>query len=129
MATGNRCGRPNAGADIYNYVRSLQPAVIVNNRVGKPQNTPGGGFAKTGSVGDYGTPEQTIPPTGFGPGVYWESCMTMNDHWGYNKYDQNFKSAETLVHNLIDCASKGGNYLLTSVRQAWGLFPDRNWTG
>jgi alpha-L-fucosidase len=111
------------GADIYNYVRSLQPAVIVNNRVGKPQNTPGGGFAKTGSVGDYGTPEQTIPPTGFGPGVYWESCMTMNDHWGYNKYDQNFKSAETLVHNLIDCASKGGNYLLNVGPTSLGVIP------
>ena len=111
------------GADIYNYARSLQPAVIINNRVGKPQNTPGGGFAKTGSVGDYGTPEQTIPPTGFGPGVYWESCMTMNDHWGYNKYDQNFKSAETLVHNLIDCASKGGNYLLNVGPTSLGVIP------
>ncbi len=111
------------GADIYNYVRSLQPAVIVNNRVGKPQNTPGGGFAKTGSVGDYGTPEQTIPPTGFGSGVYWESCMTINDHWGYNKDDQNFKSAETLVHNLIDCASKGGNYLLNVGPTSLGVIP------
>ena len=111
------------GEDIYNYVRSLQPAVIVNNRVGKPENTPGGGFAKTGMVGDYGTPEQTIPPTGFGPGVYWESCMTMNDHWGYNKHDQNFKSAETLVHNLIDCASKGGNYLLNVGPTSLGVIP------
>ncbi|MGC9941880.1 MAG: alpha-L-fucosidase [Verrucomicrobiota bacterium] len=111
------------GADIYNYVRSLQPAIIVNNRVGKPQSTPGGGFAQTGSVGDYGTPEQTIPPTGFGPGVYWESCMTINDHWGYNKDDQNFKSAETLVHNLIDCASKGGNYLLNIGPTSLGVIP------
>ena len=111
------------GEDIYNYVRSLQPAVIVNNRVGKPENTPGGGYAKTGMVGDYGTPEQTIPPTGFGPGVYWESCMTMNDHWGYNKHDQHFKSAETLVHNLIDCASKGGNYLLNVGPTSLGVIP------
>jgi alpha-L-fucosidase len=111
------------GQEIYDYVRSVQPSVIVNNRVGKPENTPGGGFAKTGEVGDYGTPEQTIPPTGFGPGVYWESCMTMNDHWGYNKADQNFKSTETLVHNLIDCASKGGNYLLNVGPTSAGLIP------
>jgi alpha-L-fucosidase len=111
------------GEDIYNYVRSLQPAIIVNNRVGKPENTPGGGYAKTGAVGDYGTPEQTIPPTGFGPGVYWESCMTMNDHWGYNQADQNFKSTETLVHNLIDCASKGGNYLLNVGPTSLGVIP------
>jgi alpha-L-fucosidase len=113
----------NRGREIYDYVRSLQPSVIVNNRVGKPENTPGGGFAKTGAVGDYGTPEQTIPATGFGPGVDWESCMTMNDHWGYNKYDQNFKSAQTLVRNLIDCASKGGNYLLNVGPTSTGLIP------
>jgi alpha-L-fucosidase len=111
------------GQEIYNYARSIQPNVIINNRVGKPENTPGGGFAKTGEVGDYGTPEQTIPPTGFGPGVYWESCMTMNDHWGFNKADQNFKSTETLVHNLIDCASKGGNYLLNVGPTSLGVIP------
>ncbi|HEY4416914.1 MAG TPA: alpha-L-fucosidase [Verrucomicrobiae bacterium] len=111
------------GQEIYNYVRTLQPSIIVNNRVGKPENTPGGGFAKTGEIGDYGTPEQTIPPTGFGPGVYWESCMTMNDHWGYNKADQNFKSAQTLVRNLIDCSSKGGNYLLNVGPTSAGIIP------
>ncbi|MEJ0091709.1 MAG: alpha-L-fucosidase [Limisphaerales bacterium] len=111
------------GQEIYDCVRSLQPAIIVNNRVGKPENTAGGGFAKIGEVGDYGTPEQTIPPTGFGPGVYWESCMTMNDHWGYNKADTNFKSTETLVRNLIDCASKGGNYLLNVGPTSQGLIP------
>jgi alpha-L-fucosidase len=111
------------GQEIYDYVRRLQPPVIVNNRVGKPESTSGGGFAKTGEVGDYGTPEQTIPPTGFGPGVYWESCMTMNDHWGYNRADHNFKSPEVLVHNLIDCASKGGNYLLNVGPTSEGLIP------
>jgi alpha-L-fucosidase len=47
----------------------------------------------------------------------------MNDHWGYNKHDQNFKSAETLVHNLIDCASKGGNYLLNVGPTSLGVIP------
>ena len=110
------------GDDLYRYVRSLQPEVIVNNRVSKPVNTAGGGFAHS-DAGDYGTPEQTIPPSGFGPGVYWESCMTMNDHWGYNKFDQNWKSTETLVRNLIDCASKGGNYLLNVGPTSEGLIP------
>jgi alpha-L-fucosidase len=112
------------GVDLYNYVRSLQPDIIINNRVGKPVSTAGGGMAQTGTVGDYGTPEQTIPPAGFGPGVDWESCMTMNDHWGYNKFDQNWKSAQTLVRNLIDCSSKGGNYLLNVGPTSEGLIPD-----
>jgi alpha-L-fucosidase len=111
------------GDDLYRYVRSLQPALIVNNRVSKPTSTAGGGFARSDTMGDYGTPEQTIPPNGFGPGVYWESCMTMNDHWGYNKNDQNWKSAQTLVRNLIDCSSKGGNYLLNVGPTSAGLIP------
>jgi alpha-L-fucosidase len=74
-------------------------------------------------LGDYGTPEQEIPPTGFGPGVYWESCMTMNDTWGYRKDDQKWKSTEKIVRNLIDCASKGGNYLLNVGPTAEGLIP------
>ena len=74
-------------------------------------------------VGDYGTPEQEIPATGFGPGVDWESCMTMNDTWGFKKNDHNWKSSATLIRNLVDCASKGGNYLLNIGPTAEGLFP------
>jgi alpha-L-fucosidase len=110
------------GVDLYNYVRGLQPNIIVNNRVGKGR-TGMGGMDKGQGVGDYGTPEQEIPPTGFGPSVAWESCMTMNKHWGYNKNDQNWKSTGTLVRNLIDCASKGGNYLLNVGPTSEGLFP------
>jgi hypothetical protein len=49
--------------------------------------------------------------------------MTMNDHWGYNKNDKNFKSAEALIWNLVDCAAKGGNYLLNVGPTAEGLIP------
>jgi len=82
-----------------------------------------GGMDKGKGVGDYGTPEQEIPPTGFGPGVDWESCMTMNGHWGYNKADQDWKSARVLIRNLVDCASKGGNYLLNVGPTGEGLIP------
>ena len=75
-----------------------------------------------GYAGDFGTPEQQIPATGF-PGVDWESCMTMNDSWGYKWYDNNWKSSETLIHNLIDTASKGGNFLLNVGPTAEGLIP------
>jgi alpha-L-fucosidase len=111
------------GVDLYNYVRRLQPKIIINNRVGKARAGMAGMDQGQQRVGDYGTPEQEIPATGFGPGVDWESCMTMNNHWGYNKYDQNWKSTTTLVRNLIDCASKGGNYLLNVGPTAEGLFP------
>ena len=72
--------------------------------------------------GDFGTPEQQIPATGI-PGVDWESCMTMNDTWGFRSDDQNWKSAETLIRNVIDIASKGGNYLLNVGPTAEGQIP------
>ncbi len=111
------------GIDLYHYVRKLQPDIIVNNRVGKGRAGMGGMDQGRERAGDYGTPEQEIPPTGFGPGVDWESCMTMNNHWGYNKHDQNWKSTATLIRNLIDCASKGGNYLLNVGPTSEGLIP------
>ena len=75
-----------------------------------------------GYSGDFGTPEQEIPSTGQ-PGVDWESCMTMNDTWGYRSFDDNWKSTETLVRNLVDIASKGGNYLLNIGPMADGAIP------
>ena len=54
------------GVDLYHYVRNLQPSIIVNNRVGKGRSGMQG-MDKDQGVGDYGTPEQEIPATGFGP--------------------------------------------------------------
>ncbi len=108
------------GADLYNYVRALQPNIIINDRVGTVQPLQPG----QRHYGDYRTPENTIPPNGFGPGVDWETCMTMNDTWGYKKSDHDWKSTETIVRNLVDCASKGGNYLLNVGPTGEGLIPE-----
>ena len=110
------------GKELYSYVRKLQPNIIVNNRVDKGR---GGmaGMSDAGFAGDYGTPEQEIPANGFGPGVDWESCMTMNDTWGFSSHDHNWKSSAKLVQNLIDCVSKGGNYLLNVGPTALGEIP------
>ncbi|HEY3412666.1 MAG TPA: alpha-L-fucosidase [Armatimonadota bacterium] len=110
------------GVDLYNYVRGLQPSIIVNNRVDTGRSGMGGMSTNAEPVGDFGTPEQTIPGSGL-PGVDWESCMTMNDSWGYKVDDHNWKSSETLIRNLIDCASKGGNYLLNVGPTSEGLIP------
>ena len=112
------------GVDLYQYVRSLQPNIIVNNRVGRDREGRAGTAEGQERIGDYGTPEQFIPANGYGPGVDWETCMTMNDTWGYKKNDNHWKSTETLVRNLIDCASKGGNFLLNVGPTGEGLIPD-----
>jgi alpha-L-fucosidase len=108
------------GKDLYEYVRSLQPSIIINNRVDVGRADMG--QTKPGFVGDFGTPEQEIPATGI-PNADWESCMTMNDHWGYNNHDNNWKSSEDLIRKLIDIASKGGNFLLNVGPTAKGMFP------
>jgi len=100
------------GKDLYSYVRGLKPDIIVNNRVDKGRQGMQGMTATGTFVGDFGTPEQEIPTTGFTDGRLWETCMTMNDTWGYARNDNNWKPSETLIRNLIDVASKGGNYLL-----------------
>jgi alpha-L-fucosidase len=99
-----------------NQVRALMaafpknPGMIYNNRMGG------------GVQGDIETPEQTIPATGF-PGRDWETCMTINDTWGYKAYDLNFKPTSRLLINLVDIASKGGNYLLNVGPDDKGLIP------
>jgi alpha-L-fucosidase len=49
--------------------------------------------------------------------------MTINDTWGYKSNDTHFKSTETLLRNLIDIASKGGNYLLNIGPDSRGIVP------
>src|SRR2546425_9461935 len=111
------------GQDLYRFVRGLKPNIIINNRVGKGRQGMAG-MSKTDREysGDFGTPEQQIPANGL-PGIDWESCMTMNTTWGFKFYDDKWKSSETIIRNLIDIASKGGNYLLNVGPTAEGLIP------
>ena len=111
------------GGEFVDLIHQIQPATLVNNRIGVP--------------GDYATPEQFIPdriPTrvdantlkgGTKPNESasnsvpapddfqtWETCMTINNTWAYNKNDTQYKSAKELIQDLANVASKGGNFLL-----------------
>ncbi len=107
--TPTRDMTPTLAGEIVTLLNQ-HPNLIWNNRLG-------GGYS-----GDTETPEQFIPAQGY-PGRDWEACMTMNDTWGYKSYDTNFKSTETLLRNLIDIASKGGNYLLNIGPDSKGNVP------
>jgi alpha-L-fucosidase len=77
-----------------------------------------------GLTADFRTPEQNIPnmpPNG--DGTDWETCMTMNDNWGYDAYDTRWKTETDLIQKLIDIVSKGGNFLLNVGPEADGTFP------
>lgn len=111
---------PQRAQKLYDVVKEIKPNIIMNNRL------LGGGFTNRfagGLNGDTQTPEQFIPAQGY-PGRDWETCMTMNDTWGFKRDDNNWKSTETLIRNLCDIASKGGNYLLNVGPTSEGLIPE-----
>ena len=119
------------GERFLKQIHSLQPATLVNDRIGVP--------------GDYVTPEQFIPaaiPTRqahfdavdqnvnkeLRPGIprpedfqLWETCMTINNTWAYNMHDRDFKSAQVLIRSLVEVASRGGNFLLNVGPQPDGI--------
>ena len=89
-------------------VFGLQPDIIVNNRNGLP--------------GDFSTPEQEIVAE---KGTRaWESCMTLNDSWGYQRADDNWKNPKTVIRNLVSCSRDGGNYLLNIGPKSDGSIPE-----
>jgi len=103
-------GMTPALAKKFSAITSRYPNLISNNRLG-------GGFG-----GDFATPEQAIPATGF-PGQNWEVCMTMNGHFFYNAWDEDWKSTPDLLRKLVDISSKGGNFLLNVGPNAYGEIP------
>ena len=111
--------------DLCRFLWKLNPKLIINNRIGKGRQGMQG-FAKDGEEllfsGDFGTPEQELPATGRS-GVDWETCMTMNTTWGYNSNDHEWKSTQTLIRQLVDAASKGGNYLMNVGPTGLGEIP------
>lgn len=112
------------GVELYNYLRNMSPDIIINNRVGKGRNGMQGMNKDGKFVGDFGTPEQEIIENA--SALDWESCMTMNDTWGFKYGDDNWKSSKTLIHNLIDVVAKGGNYLLNVGPTGEGLIPQES---
>ena len=113
-------------------VRALQPRALLDNRL----EVSGEGFGSlvtdqpSDFCGDFVSPEQIIPPQGIrdaqGREVLWESCVTMNNHWGYCGPDRYFKPAGMLIRKLVECVSKGGNLLLNVGPDARGCIPPQS---
>ena len=108
-------GMTDEFAEKLNAVLKLQPNIITNDRLKRP-NYPG----------DFKTPEQRIPNLSELDGKDWETCMTMNETWGYKSYANNWKSLKTIIQNTVDIASKGGNYLLNVGPKADGTIPQES---
>ena len=94
---------------IVDLLRSDNPNVIINSRIQ--------------GYGDYATPEQGVPVVR-PQDKYWELCMTMNDSWGYQHSDSNYKTPQILLRTFVDCLSMGGNLLLDIGPKEDGTIPD-----
>lgn len=78
--------------------------------------------SRLGGHGDYATPEQGVPinrPSD----EYWELCMTMNESWGYQGTDLQYKSPLQIIRIFADVISNGGNLLLDIGPKADGSIP------
>lgn len=89
-------------------LRKYNPNIIVNSRLNH--------------YGDYATPEQGVP-VNRPADKYWELCYTMNDSWGYQHFDTNYKTPNMIVRTLVDCIAMGGNLLLDIGPKADGSIP------
>ena len=116
-------------SELADMVRTLQPGIILNNRL----EVSGEGYGSLAACsptpyhGDFVSPEQMIPPNGIqdaqGRDLVWEACVTMNRSWGYHATDRFFKPAPMLIKKLVECVSKGGNLLLNVGPDARGNIP------
>ena len=105
---------PEQGMEFVNLVHDLQPATLINSRVGNYSQE---------LLGDY----QSMSDNGMPPGglkEYWESAQTLNKTWGFSKFDTLWKSPETVIRNLVSIVSRGGNYLLNIGPKGDGEIPD-----
>ena len=94
---------------IVDLLRSTNPNVIINSRIQ--------------GYGDYATPEQGVPVVR-PKDKYWELCMTMNDSWGFQHADTNYKTPHILLRTFVDCLSMGGNLLLDIGPKEDGTIPE-----
>ena len=120
------------GRELVRMIRSLQPDIILNNRLEGSGEGLGSLISghPTEMAGDFVSPEQIIPPQGVtdinGRHVPWEACVTMNNHWGYYETDHYFKPADMLIRKLVECVSKNGNLILNIGPDGEGRVPEES---
>lgn len=114
---------------LIEMVRKHQPDIILDNRLEGAGDDQGSIMTDNPLPysGDFACPEQIIPPGGVtdnnGNPIPWELCCTINNNWGYNNTDRDFKSSKLLIRTLVECVSKGGNMMLNVGPDALGRIP------
>ncbi len=121
---GEMRGEKWKAEELVKMIHKLQPDIIINNRLGGD----GASTTHANNYGDFETPEKGVPDEPLldenGKDLPWETCLTLNNSWGYNKQDNNWKSSELVIHTLVNCVGKGGNLLLNVGPDAKGNIPE-----
>jgi alpha-L-fucosidase len=122
-------GEKWGATELVKLIRKHQPNIILDNRLSINEGTSSKGrMLKT--IGDFESPEQGIPDVPlvdkYNNPIPWESCLTLNDNWGYAEQDVNWKSPELVVQTLVNCVSKNGNLLLNVGPNARGQIPQES---
>lgn len=92
--------------DMYNYIKGLDPDVIINNRLNAGGNLK---ILTDSTVGDYATPEQVVGAINMNDP--WESCITICRQWSWKPGDK-IKSLKECIDILAGTAGGNGNLLL-----------------
>ena len=129
---GEMSGEKWEATKLAKMVRELQPWIVLDNRLEVGGESYGSITSDAPSIyaGDFASPEQMIPPAGMtdihGNSIPWESCITLNDHWGYCAADHHYKPAKLVIRSLVECVSKNGNLLLNVGPNAKGEIPEES---
>lgn len=101
------------GYEFIKLIRDLQPDCIINGRVGHYYQD---------LIGDYqNLSDNGMPATGVEE--FWETPQTLNETWGYSRFDTLWKTPTEIIHRLAEIVSKGGNYLLNIGPKSDGTIP------
>ena len=103
---------PEQSKSLVDLVKFLQPNCIVSGRIGN-------------ELGEYMTTGDNFIPRLPYEGD-WELPATLNDTWGFNKDDHNWKNPDDIIRLLLKVTSRGGNYLLNIGPDATGRIPNES---
>ena len=123
---GEYSGEKWKADELVKMIRKHQPDIIINSRLEISSNTSEKGRSYDG-YGDFETPEQAIPDSGvkniYGQAIPWETCLTLNNNWGYSARDNDWKSPKLIIQSLVNIVSKDGNLLLNISPDSEGNIP------
>ncbi len=90
-------------------IRKWQPEIMIRAR-------------GIGSYGDYYTPEGFVPDGKESTNMPWMTIYPLGKSFSYDKEEDNYKGAPWIIHNIIDCAAKGGSFMVGIGPNRYGYF-------